>query len=96
MDFSNKTTVLFTVPFLYFYIFSSSRYIPANLLAYQMCWYIKTNLPSLIIYFIKLNLMAFRICYNFISFLILKIGIECPEDIFKKLLSVTIYLFDNS
>ena len=30
----------------------------------------------------------------FISFFILKIVVECPEEIFKKLLSVTVYLYD--
>ena len=42
--------------------------------------------------------MTFQVCYvwYFISFLILNIVIECPEEIFKKLLSVSIYLFDNS
>ena len=40
--------------------------------------------------------MKFQACYNFISFLILKNVIECPEEIFKKLLSITIYLCDNS
>ena len=40
--------------------------------------------------------MIFQICYNFILFLVLKIVIECPEDIFKKLLSATVYLCDNS
>ena len=36
--------------------------------------------------------MTFQVCYDFISFLILKIVIECPEEVFKKLLRVTIYL----
>ena len=36
--------------------------------------------------------MKFQVCYNFISFLVLNIVIECPEEIFKKLSSVTIYL----
>ena len=40
--------------------------------------------------------MKLQLCYNFISFLILQIVIECPEKIFKKLLSATISLFDNS
>ena len=44
----------------------------------------------------KLSLMKFQLYYDFISFLILKIVIECPEEILKKLLSVTIYLYDNS
>ena len=39
--------------------------------------------------------MKFQVCYNFVSFLVLKIVIECPEKIFKKLLSVTIYLYNN-
>ena len=39
--------------------------------------------------------MKFQVCSDFISFLILKIVIECPEEIFKKLLSVTVYLHDN-
>ena len=37
--------------------------------------------------------MTFQVCYNFISFLILKIVIEYPEEIFKKLLSVTVHLY---
>ena len=40
--------------------------------------------------------MKFEVCYNFVSFLVLKIVIECPEEIFKKLLSVAIYLYSNS
>ena len=28
--------------------------------------------------------MRFQACYNFISYLILKIFIECPEEIFEK------------
>ena len=36
------------------------------------------------------------VCFDFISFLILKIVIECPEEIFKTLLSVTTYLYNNS
>ena len=94
--FHSKTEVLFTVPFLSFSVLLSSLYIPANLLTYQRCWHIKIKLLSLLIYLIKLNLMIFQVCYVFISFLILKIVIECPEETFKKLLSVTIYLFDNS
>ena len=34
--------------------------------------------------------MKFEVCYNFVSFLVLKIVIECPEEIFKKLLSVQV------
>ena len=94
--FHNKSKVLFTVSFLSFSVLLSSLYIPANPLTYQRCWHIKINLLSLLIYLIKLNLMIFQVCYNFISFLILKIVIECPEETFKKLQSVTIYLFDNS
>ena len=33
--------------------------------------------------------MIFQVCYNLISFLILKIVIECPEETFKKLQSAT-------
>ena len=40
--------------------------------------------------------MKFQVCCDFISFFILKIVIECPEEIFKKLVSVTIYLYDDS
>ena len=41
--------------------------------------------------------MKFEVCYNFVSFLVLKIVIEYPEEIFKKLLlSVAIYLYSNS
>ena len=36
--------------------------------------------------------MKFQLCFNFISFLMLKIVIECLEEIFKKLLSLTIYI----
>ena len=32
---------------------------------------------------------------HFYLVLVLKIVIECPEEIFKKLISVTIYLSDN-
>ena len=39
--------------------------------------------------------MKFQVFSGFISFLILEIVIECPEEIFKKLLNVTIYLYDN-
>ena len=35
-------------------------------------------------------------CYNFISFLILEIVIECPDKSFKKLLSANSYLYVNS
>ena len=77
--------VLFIVPFLSYSVLLSFLYIPANLLTYQRCWHIKINLLSLLIYLIKLNLMIFQVCYNFISFLILKIVIECPEETFKKL-----------
>ena len=93
---SHISKLLFTVPFLYFSIFLLSRYIPANLVTYQMFWYIKINSLSLLIYFIKLNLMAFEICYNFISFLIPKVVIKFLAKIFKKFLSVTIYLINNS
>ena len=37
-----------------------------------------------------------QVCYNFISFFILKVVIECPKEIFKNLLSLNIYLYDNS
>ena len=40
--------------------------------------------------------MKFQVCSDFISFFILKIVIECPEGIYKKLVSVSIYLFDDS
>ena len=40
--------------------------------------------------------MKFQVCYNFVSFLNPKIVIECPEEILKKLWSVTTYLYDNS
>ena len=43
-----------------------------------------------------LSLTEFQVCCDFISFLIFKIVIECPEEIFKKLWSVTIYLYDKS
>ena len=39
--------------------------------------------------------MKFQLFSGFISFLILEIVIECPGEIFKKLLNVTIYLYDN-
>ena len=39
--------------------------------------------------------MKFQVFSGFISFLIVEIDIECPEEIFKKLLNVTIYLYDN-
>ena len=82
--FHNKTKVLFTEQFLSFSILLSSLYVRANLLTYQTCWHIKINLLSLLIYLIKLNLI-FHVYCNFISFLILKIVIECPEETFKKL-----------
>ena len=50
---------------------------------------------SVPIYLIQLSLMKFQVRYIFILFLVLKIVIECPEEIFKKSLSVTIYLSDN-
>ena len=82
--------------YLFFLVVLSSHYIRANLLTYQRCCYIKLNLLSLLIYSIKLSLMKLQIWYNFISFSILKIVIECPEEIFKELLSSIIYLYDNS
>ena len=39
--------------------------------------------------------MKFQLFSGFISFLILEIVIECPGEIFKKLLNVTVYLYDN-
>ena len=48
------------------------------------------------LHLIKLRLMKFHVCYDFISFLILKIVIECSQEIFKKLVTVTVYLYDNS
>ena len=44
----------------------------------------------------KVKFNEISICYDFILFLILKIVIECPEEIFKNLLSVLIYLYDHS
>ena len=41
------------------------------------------------------SLPHLTICHNFISFLILKTTIECPEEIFKKLIKCN-YLFDKS
>ena len=79
----------------YFYLFTvllSSYYILANLLSYQRCWDTKINLLSALMYLIRLSLMKFRVCYNLISFLIYKIAIECPEEVFKKLWSITIYI----
>ena len=40
--------------------------------------------------------MKFQVCYKFISLLILKIVIECPEKIFKMVLSVTVYIILES
>ena len=79
------------IPF-HFYLFSVlvSYYIPANLLTYQRCWHVKINLLSALMYLIRLNLMKFQVCYNFVSFLIFEIVIECPEESFKKLCN---YLF---
>ena len=37
-----------------------------------------------------------QVCYNFISFFILKVVVECSKEIFKNLLSLNIYLYDNS
>ena len=48
-----------------------------------------------ILYLRKVSLMKFQVFSGFISFLILEIDIKCPEEIFKKLLNVTIYLYDN-
>ena len=77
-----------------FSLLLSSHYISANLLRYQRCWYIKINL-SFLVYLIKLCLMKLQVCYDFISFLILKIVIEHTEEIFEKLYSVTIYFYDK-
>ena len=41
------------------------------------------------------SLSHLTICHNFISFFILKTTIECPEEIFKKLIKCN-YLFDKS
>ena len=65
----------------------SSHYIHANFLAHQRCWHVKINLSSVLKYLIKLNLMKFQVYSNFMSFLILKIVIKCPGEI---------YLYDNS
>ena len=65
---SHGCKVLFTVPFLHFSLILSSHYIPANLLTYQMFWYIKINLPTLLIYFIKLNLMTFQMLQFYLIF----------------------------
>ena len=40
--------------------------------------------------------MKFWVRYDFISFLVLKIVIEWPQEIFKKLFTQTINLYDNS
>ena len=72
----------------HFYLFSvsiSSYYIPADLLTYQRWWHIKINLLSALIYLIRVSVMKFQVCYNFISFLILQTVIECPDKIFKNL-----------
>ena len=78
--------------FYLFLVLLFCHYINAKLLTYQRFWHIKINLLSVLIYLIKLSLRKFQVCYNFISVLVLKIVIECPEEIFKKLLSVTIYM----
>ena len=56
----------------------------------------KINLLSYLMYGIKLSCMKFQVCHKLISFFILKVVIECPEEIFKNLLSVSIYSYDNS
>ena len=59
--------------------------------------YHEENFKKLLrVYLIKIRLMKFQVCYDFISFLILKIVIECPEEILKRLISVTVYFYDNS
>ena len=56
----------------------------------------KINLLSYLMYVIKLSCMKFQVCHKFISFFILKFVIEYPEEIFKNLLSVSIYSYCNS
>ena len=82
----------FCVLFNYYLFLYSSHYLPANHLTYQRYCHIEINLLSVLIYFIKLSLMKFQLCYNLISFLVLQVVIECPEKVLKKLLSVTVCL----
>ena len=69
--------------FYLFLVLLSSHYIHANLLTHQRFWHINVNLPSDLICLINIILMRFQVCNNFISFLILKIVIECPEEFFE-------------
>ena len=70
--------------FYLIFVLLSSPYIHANHLTYQRFCHTNINLSSVLIYFINIILMKFQVCYNFISFLILEIVIECPEEIFEK------------
>ena len=76
-----KNKCVFTVPFLHFFC--------ALLIAYLLIFWhikgvgIKIDLLSALTYLIRLRLMKFYLYYDFI---------EYPEEIFKKLWSVTVYL----
>ena len=65
--------------FYFFSVLLSSYYIHANLLTYRRCWLMKIKLLSALMYLIRLSLMKFQVCYNFVSFLIFKIVIKCRE-----------------
>ena len=65
--------------FYFFSVLLSSYYIHANLLTYRRCWLMKIKLLSALMYLIRLSLMKFQVCYNFVSFLIFKIVIKCCE-----------------
>ena len=70
---------------------SSGHYVRQVLKNYLQPWLaIFSNMLN------KLSLVKFQVCNNFISFLTLKIVIECSEDIFKNLVRVIIYLYGNS
>ena len=82
---------MFTVPFSSFSVLLSFYDILANLLTHQRCWHIEIKLSKI------LNKLEFNEISGMLQFHLIfdsQIVIECPENIFKKLLSDKFY--DNS